>query len=158
MKTGSYILLHIIMKSLHIQEIFLVQYSGINYQQNWLSYAYTFSRSKKGHQIPLKGKNFSPSHVHMLCAFREFILVRWDYMKQQYLSTLMCSRRLVKLHAYSFDHFRRKCENIWLNFTCESMLHQLSNKAHIDTIGFWWWCITHKDIGFSDFVHRPDFS
>jgi hypothetical protein len=26
------------------------------------------------------------------------------------------------------------------------------------TIGFWRWCITHRDIGFSDFVHRPDFS
>jgi hypothetical protein len=28
----------------------------------------------------------------------------------------------------------------------------------LDTIGFWRWCITHRDIGFSDFVHRPDFS
>jgi hypothetical protein len=26
----------------------------------------------------------------------------------------------------------------------------------VDTIGFWWWCITHRDTGFSDFVHRPD--
>jgi hypothetical protein len=31
-------------------------------------------------------------------------------------------------------------------------------KVHVDTIGFWRWCITHRDIGFSDFVHRPDFS
>jgi hypothetical protein len=28
----------------------------------------------------------------------------------------------------------------------------------VDTIGFWRWCITHRNIGFSDFVHRPDFS
>jgi hypothetical protein len=34
----------------------------------------------------------------------------------------------------------------------------VSNKYHVDTIGFWRWCITHRDIGFSDFVHRPDFS
>jgi hypothetical protein len=28
----------------------------------------------------------------------------------------------------------------------------------LDTIGFWRWCITHRDIRFSDFVHRPDIS
>jgi hypothetical protein len=26
----------------------------------------------------------------------------------------------------------------------------------VDTIGFRRWCITHRDTGFSDFVHRPD--
>jgi hypothetical protein len=28
----------------------------------------------------------------------------------------------------------------------------------LDTIGFRRWCITHRNIGFSDFVHRPNFS
>jgi hypothetical protein len=26
----------------------------------------------------------------------------------------------------------------------------------VDSIGFWWWCITDRITGFSDFVHRPD--
>jgi hypothetical protein len=26
----------------------------------------------------------------------------------------------------------------------------------VDTIGFWRWCITRRETGFSDFVHRPD--
>jgi hypothetical protein len=26
----------------------------------------------------------------------------------------------------------------------------------VDTIGFWRWCITHRDTGFLDFAHRPD--
>jgi hypothetical protein len=30
--------------------------------------------------------------------------------------------------------------------------------SYVDTIGFWRWCITHRDTGFSDFVHRSDFS
>jgi hypothetical protein len=28
----------------------------------------------------------------------------------------------------------------------------------IDSIGFWWWCITHRIAGVLDFVHRPDFN
>jgi hypothetical protein len=30
-------------------------------------------------------------------------------------------------------------------------------QGNVDTIGFRRWCITHRNIGFSDFVHRPDF-
>jgi hypothetical protein len=26
----------------------------------------------------------------------------------------------------------------------------------VDIVGFCRWCITHRDTGFSDFVHRPD--
>jgi hypothetical protein len=44
-----------------------------------------------------------------------------------------------------------------------SLVHSVSlpfvTNLPVDTfIGFWRWCITHRDIGFSDFVHRPDFS
>jgi hypothetical protein len=28
----------------------------------------------------------------------------------------------------------------------------------VNTIGFWRWCITHRDIGFSDFVRKPNIS
>jgi hypothetical protein len=30
-----------------------------------------------------------------------------------------------------------------------------SKKLEVVTIGFWRWCITFRDIGFSDFIHRP---
>jgi hypothetical protein len=30
--------------------------------------------------------------------------------------------------------------------------------GHVDSIGFWRWCITHRITGVSDFIHCPDFN
>jgi hypothetical protein len=32
----------------------------------------------------------------------------------------------------------------------------LSSICGLDSVGFWWWCITHRINGFLDFVHCPD--
>jgi hypothetical protein len=51
-----------------------------------------------------------------------------------------------------FMNFPRQC----LELNHDAFHHIQSNL--LDTIGFRRWCITHRNIGFSDFVHRPDFS
>jgi hypothetical protein len=51
-------------------------------------------------------------------------------------------------HSLAYMHY------IWI---C-SLPYLITQVLQLDTIGFWRWCITHRDIGFSDFVHRPDFS
>jgi hypothetical protein len=45
--------------------------------------------------------------------------------------------------------------NLIISLRCGNNEFLWNMTLHVDTIGFWRWCITHRDIGFSDSVHRP---
>jgi hypothetical protein len=83
------------------------------------------------------------SWTEMLCTvcsviFKEMVLVTWTNMNS---NATLSNCRPVKQNGGGTVAVRATQDNF-----------------QVDTIGFWRWCITHRDIGFSDFVHRPDFS
>jgi hypothetical protein len=60
--------------------------------------------------------------------------------------------------AITLQSIRAKVALFELPISCTFVTLYCASYIQVDTIGFWRWCITHRDIGFSDFVHRPDFS
>jgi hypothetical protein len=76
----------------------------------------------------------------------------------------VCFPRHASLKDYAHIFLSADHGISWLNgisqflITCILFMNIAATLLSVDTIGFWRWCITHRDIGFSNFVHRPDFS